>query len=151
MTRTQLLTRIKAHFCIQELVTPERYEARKDDAWNDLPTDSLRMLLSVREAWGKPIIVNNWHTKGALKNCGLRDSNLVGAKFSGHLLGLCYDLHVIGDMKEHILFYNFCKENYLQFGITEIENAKATITKNGKWIHISCRPTSINDLVVIDI
>lgn len=131
--------RARKHFNISELVTPDRLRARGEMAWNDFRPELIRALALLRMDYGDAITINN--PKNGVINAGLRDDNSVGAKFSGHLLGCCLDLHC-RDLKRLRCLVN---GNYDYYGITEIELEDKTPT----WLHISVRPTLVDGLTVI--
>lgn len=136
---SEWLTRMKRHFDLCELVTPERFKARGEKSWNDLSPDLLKATVLLREDYGHPISINDW--KRGRTKCGLRDDNKIGAKYSGHLLGLCFDYHC----SNLPLLRSLIVDNYERYGFTEIETESLTPT----WVHGSVRPTYSKELAVV--
>lgn len=129
-------------FCIQELVSPARFKARGDLAWRDLRLEVIQGLTRLREDFGCPITVNNWHMGGSRVNSGLRDGGAeVGATFSAHLIGAALDAHA-DDLTglRHLVVRNHAK-----YGVTETEDAALA----PGWLHASWRATGLSGLYVI--
>ena len=63
------------YFTIKELVSPIVYKQWGEKAWMFFDPYLLEDLDYGRSTYKSPIIINNWATGGALKQCGLR-SNL---------------------------------------------------------------------------
>jgi hypothetical protein len=87
------------YFGIKELVSKLVYDKFGDTCWQWFDADILQDLDTIRESWGKPIIINNWATGGNLSQCGLRTNAdpLVKAKTipycSRHCFAKAFDLH----------------------------------------------------------
>lgn len=64
--------KISKYFDVRELVCPHVYNTFGQYSWTFLDDRLLETLLVIREALGRPITVNNWHTGGALSQRGLR-------------------------------------------------------------------------------
>ena len=129
------------YFPIKELVSPIIYERWKEQAWMFFDEDVLQELDYIRETFGAPIIINNWHKGGSLKQCGLRSNmdELVKNKktlyLSGHILAKAFDLHAFNGnhrkLYEHI--YNLIKTKKLK-KFKRLENFNNTLT----WVHTDC-------------
>ena len=127
------------YFTIKELVSPIVYGNFGEGSWMFFTPDVLSDLDTIREAWGSPIIINNWANGGNLKQCGLRCNmdDIVKKKkslyLSAHLMGKAFDLH---DAKgNNVGLWNLCKrlisENKLK-AFNRLENLKNAPT----WTHI---------------
>lgn len=123
---------IQNYFHISELVPL----SQKDSPWSLFPEQSLYMLLSVREAFGRPISING----AGRQYCGWRPSDChIGAKNSAHKKGLAFDLHTpyMDDL------VNLVRKDFKTLGVYRIENPEKTKT----WLHIDCLGNPSNTLV----
>lgn len=126
------------HFKIQELVSPIVYNQWGDKAWQFFDPEILQDLDTIREHWGRAIIINNWATGGNLKQCGLRSNldDLVKNKktlyLSAHIMGKAFDLHDSKGSNKALfnLVYNLIEQKKLK-KIRRLENLAQTPT----WIH----------------
>lgn len=124
------------YFKIQELFHPEIIKNIKNTniLWRQLDDRVVEGISYIRDTLQIPIIVNNYHVGGVLKNRGLRPENTtVGGKFGQHKKGRAIDFHSpnmsIPDLHEWCLN----DVNLLQF-FTRIEDISFTPT----WIHLDC-------------
>ena len=126
------------HFKIQELVSPIVYSQWGDKAWMFFDEDFLKDLDTIREHWGRAIIVNNWAEGGNLKQCGLRSNldDLVKNKktlyLSAHCMGKAVDMHDTKGSNRALfnLVYNLIEQKRLK-KIKRLENLVNTPT----WVH----------------
>ena len=126
------------HFKIQELVSPIVYSQWGDKAWMFFDEDFLKDLDTIREHWGRAIIVNNWAKGGNLKQCGLRSNldDLVKNKktlyLSAHCMGKAVDMHDTKGSNRALfnLVYNLIEQKRLK-KIKRLENLVNTPT----WVH----------------
>lgn len=131
------------YFGIKELVSKIVYDyftPRYGEAfiWAFFDDDDKKDLDTIRETWGKPIIINNWAIGGSLSQCGLRCNldPLVKTKNTpycgGHNLAKGFDLHDKGGdnagLWKHIR--NLIVNKKLR-KIRRLENIKSTPT----WVH----------------
>jgi hypothetical protein len=133
--------RIKIHFNIKELVSPIVYDKHREYAWQFFDPRLLDTLLVIREAIGKPIVINNWAAGGQHTQRGLRSNvdPLVKEKtaleklyMSAHIQGMAIDFNVVGMSTQE--FHEWLKKNQilLPYPIRCEENT-------GNWIHIDTR------------
>ena len=126
------------HFKIQELVSPIVYSQWGDKAWMFFDEDFLRDLDTIREHWGRAIIVNNWAKGGNLKQCGLRSNldDLVKNKktlyLSAHCMGKAVDMHDSKGSNKALfnLVYNLIEQKRLK-KIKRLEN----LVNPPTWVH----------------
>lgn len=133
------------HFVIQELVSPEVYEARGEQSWQLLDVYLVITLDQLRDEFG-PIVVNNWHFGGNFKYSGLRPlTGGVGAQFSQHRFGRAADCKPQAitpqEMHAHILA-NQAKFPHLRV----LEAIEATPS----WVHVDVRNHSRPDIWVVN-
>ena len=135
------------YFGIKELVSPVVYKQWGEQAWMFFQPDVLQDLLTIRESWNSPIIINNWGTGGNLRQCGLRSNldDLVLEKsrkdllyLSFHTMGKAFDLHdklgrnqKLWEHSKQLITNNKLKT------FTRLEDYKKT---NG-WVHIDSANT----------
>lgn len=129
------------HFSIQELVSPVVYNKWGQQSWMFFDEDVLCELDLIRDNLGAPIIINNWHKGGSLKQCGLRSNmdELVKNKktlyLSAHIMGKAFDLHngFGNHRKLYDVIYDLIKKGKLK-KFKRLENFNNTIT----WVHCDC-------------
>lgn len=132
------------YFSIQELVSPVVYNKWGQQAWMFFDEEILRELDYIREQLGAPIIINNWHKGGSLKQCGLRSNmdeipktktlknNLY---LSAHCMSKGFDLHngFGNHRKLYDLIYELIKKKKLKH-FKRLENFNNTLV----WVHVDC-------------
>lgn len=135
------------YFSIQELVSPVVYNKWGQQAWMFFDEDVLRELDLIRESLGAPIIINNWHKGGSLKQCGLRSNmdDLVKSKtlknqlyLSFHTMGKAFDLH--NGFGNHRKLYDVCYE-LIKKGKLKKFNRLENFNNTLCWVHIDCANT----------
>lgn len=130
------------HFGIKELVSPIVYMKWGEKAWMFFDEDVLKELDFIREELGAPIVINNWASKGNLRQCGLR-SNLDEIPktktlkdqlyLSAHTQSKAFDLH--NGFGDHRKLYNLCYELIKKGKLKKfkrLENFNNTLC----WVHI---------------
>ena len=127
------------YFSIKELVSPVVYNKWGEQSWMFFDEEILQELDYIRSQLGAPIIINNWHKGGTLKQCGLRSNmdDLVKSKktlyLSAHCMGKGFDLHngFGNHQKLYDLIYNLIKTGKLKH-FKRLENFNNTKT----WVHV---------------
>lgn len=128
------------YFRLQELVSPLVFEKYGQFAWYFFDSEFLEDIDTLREAWGKPLIINNWHNGGHYKESGLRCNrdNIVKNKtqpyLSGHVLGRAVDIKPlkIADVSN---LYLTVIDNFKNFKkLSRLEDIKKAPT----WVHVDC-------------
>lgn len=91
----------------------------------------------IRDRFGRPVIVNNWPTGGALHNRGFRPpAATVGATLSQHRFGRAVDFNVMGITPQEVyadIMAN--QEAYMNAGWTTVEDVAFTPS----WTHLDLR------------
>lgn len=147
------------YFGIKELVSKLVYNFYKPKygesfIWKFFDEDVLRDLDTIRQTWGRGIIINNWSSGGSLSQCGLRCNvdPLVKEKttpyLGGHNLAKGFDLH--DSKNENAKLYNhvqnLIKNNKLKT-FRRVENIKSTPT----WVHVDALRTNSNQLEIFNV
>ena len=122
------------HFDIKELVDPETYKLFGEASWMFLNPAALSALDDLREFFGVPVTVNNWHTGGQFKYRGFRPrACTVGGEYSQHRLGNAFDCDIKGvtadEARQRILAN---KDDVRLMHITCLEDKV-------NWVHFDCR------------
>jgi uncharacterized protein YcbK (DUF882 family) len=121
------------HFSVNELVPPEVYAEMHDAAIILLDDRILRILDAVRDHFGVPVVVNNYHTGGTLRQRGLRTVMVSGgAKHGAHFYGRAADFDVqdmTADMVRHEILANKSLDDFDL--ITGMETGIS-------WVHLDC-------------
>lgn len=139
------------YFKIQELVSEEVYKKYGQKSWQFIRPEIIMFLDSIREFFGKPVIVNNWLWNGNLKQRGLRANKdeIVSEKkdyyISQHCLGSAVDFNVQGVTTEEVAKHILDNEGHYRNFISRMENPKRTPT----WVHVDCANTEEYDRILI--
>lgn len=118
-----------------ELVDPKTYERMLDGCLELFNPQALQALDDLREFFGVPVIVNNWHEGGPFRYRGYRPPEYKGgAKFSQHRLGKAFDCDIHGftaeEARTRILKH---KDNPLLCLIMRLEGGV-------NWLHFDLKP-----------
>lgn len=141
------------YFKLDELVSPSVYAHFGVFAWKFLNEGMLRDLDTIRELWGKPLIINNYAWGGTYKESGLRCNTdaIVRTKktpyLSAHCLGRGFDIKPenVKDTKE---LYQFIQLNFHKLSsVSRMENIESTPT----WVHIDNFGDRENKIVVFNL
>ena len=85
------------HFQVKELVPYATWKAHGDSSLMFLDERLLRTLDLIREWFGRPMIVNNWHDGGKFEYRGYRPPDCtIGASESQHRFGRACDFDIEG-------------------------------------------------------
>ena len=134
---------IPTFFRPEELVPREAFKAFGDQSFSLMDARILWTADAIREWFGKPVKVNNWHSGGSLEQRGFR-LQPINAKFSPHLYGRAIDFNVEGVSDEevqHRIRINFGKESALRFVTRMEENTSG-------WTHVDCVNTGKDELTI---
>ena len=140
------------YFKIEELVSENVYKKYKEKAWEFIKPEIILFLDSIREFYGKPVIVNNWLYGGNLKQRGLRANKdeMVKSKkdfyLSQHCLGSAVDFSIKGITPKEIVEHILENEEYYREFITRIENPEQTPT----WVHVDCANTGKDKIIIFN-
>jgi hypothetical protein len=133
--------KVSKNFDLKEYTHPEIYKIFGDKSVIYINPQLFKLVQEIRNRWGKPITINNWHTGGRFINSGLRDyKNPLGKlNRSRHYYGLCADLKTsdIKGLQQHVADN---ADYYHNFGLRVIEDFKYTKT----WLHISVENTGLD-------
>jgi hypothetical protein len=126
-------------FQVEELVSPTVFNTLGERAWLVMDYRILRTVDAVREFFGRPVTINNWHLGGNRTCSGFREPTCtVGAKFSQHRFGRAVDLlvrdlsadHVRGEILKNLPHFMY---------VTAMEDGVS-------WVHLDCRATAGSDI-----
>lgn len=139
---------VSKNFILQEFV-PE-------SVWNKYSTNStwfidpriIRIAQFLRDRYGLPATINNWHRGGEYNESGYRlPTTKTGASLSQHKFGRAIDIKFLDksnsfydeireDIKKH-------EEEFRKVGVTAVEEG----TKS--WIHLDCRFTTLDTILFL--
>lgn len=133
----ELVLELGNYFTLRELVPPACYQFGVD-CWALFDPNLLRLLLEIREEWGRPLFVNG---QGRTMSGWRPMDSTVGAARSAHKAGQALDLHTEHwqDLDD---LYALAEGNPRT---RELENRSATPS----WVHISVRPWAAAGLRVV--
>lgn len=126
------------HFTVPELVPPDLYKLRGDEALIVMDARILWTLDALREHFGVPITVNNWQSGGPFQQRGFRNDAGTGALLSQHRYGRAVDFDIQGITAAE--FRALVKTGQLigqMIHITAIEETNAG--QPISWVHCDCR------------
>jgi hypothetical protein len=120
------------HFDPREFVSPEVYHELGDRALLLLDNRVLETADAIREYFGRPVTVNNWHLGGERVASGFRETTCpVGARYSQHRFGRALDL-LVDKMRAEVVREAIIREQHLFKHVTTMEDGVA-------WVHFDCR------------
>ena len=143
MTRPEIIDNLANYFGVYELVDKQTYDKFGEGSWQFFDTDTLHVLLIIREGIGKPIDINNWYWGGAYDERGLRTNvcDIVSKKtranrlyLSGHVLGKAIDFKVKGMESEDVRHWIQDNEDLFPCKI-RLEWKKLSTGKPISWVH----------------
>ena len=102
----------------------------------------LTQLDDFREAYGRSLRINDWHTGGQYKESGLREiQTKTGARKSAHKFGYAFDVKHF-DRSELTALRDFIKDRGAEFGISRVEN----FDKTPSWCHIEFSKEEVKEI-----
>ena len=123
------------YFKLEELVSKEVFESQGAKAWLLFNNQALLALEELREFFGVPFTVNNWHIGGQFQYRGYRPPDCkIGARLSQHRAGNAFDIDIKGwtaEMARKHILEN--QDNPLLQRIMRMEGKVS-------WVHIDCLP-----------
>lgn len=135
-------------FILQEFVPSEIYTQFGDKSIWFIDPKIPVIVQALRDIFGVPVVINNWHTGGHYNNSGYRTPKCTeGALLSQHRFGRAADLKPSGMTIRAAM--DKVKENYpmlKELGLTTVENIASTPT----WLHIDTRWTGLDDLLIVN-
>jgi len=126
-----MVTYTPKYFKIQELVPPSIYNALGSKSLIVMDARMLYTADCLREHFGKPITINNWHKSGKFSQRGFRDNSSVGATYSQHRYGRALDMDIKGVTAEEARIEIVKNRNKFKY-ITTLES-------DVSWLHADCR------------
>jgi hypothetical protein len=123
------------YFKLEELVDKSTFENLGAEAWLKFSSNALIGLEKMREFFGVPFTINNWHIGGQFQYRGYRPPECkIGARLSQHRLGNAFDIDIKGWTAEiarkHII--NNQDDPLLQ-NIMRLEDGVS-------WVHVDFLP-----------
>lgn len=98
------------HFKIEEFVDQPTFKKLGSNSLIVMDPRILKIADGIRDYFGKPVIINNWHAGGSYENRGFRSpESKTGAHYSQHRFGRAIDLTVEGmtaEMVRNIIINN---------------------------------------------
>lgn len=138
---------LSKHFTIEEFVPKVVFDEFGENSKWFIRPELVKLAEFVRNWFGHPVIINNWHVDGNFQYRGYRPCSYSrGGKFSQHRLGTAMDFNIKGmtpqDVYKEIIDN---KINFLIMGLTTMEDIKDTPT----WTHIDIRNWGDNELHIV--
>ena len=133
------------HFKIEELVPEDVFEEYGEElCWQLFDEQALMMLDGIREYFGLPVTVNNWHKGGFFHNRGYRrPDTAIGAKGSMHKLGKAFDSDVKGLTAEEV------RKKILSDKDCELLKYINRIEASVSWLHCDVKPVQERIMVFV--
>lgn len=131
------------HFDARELVPQEIYEQLGEKSILVMDDRILKMADAIRDFFGMPITINTWCFNGDRKYSGYRDKTCkVGSLYSQHKFGRAVDMLIKDVSAEEAR--STIMANQEQFKHIKVMEALVP------WLHIDCRCTKENGIVLIN-
>lgn len=142
-----MVSKISTYFYLYEFVPKEIYERWGEKSIRFIDRRIVLLADFIRDRFGKPMTINNWHEGGSLNNRGFRlpDSS-VGAFLSDHKFGRAEDFNIEGITPQEV--YKDIMDNqdmYMKAGATIIEDIEFTKT----WTHLSVSWTGSDKILIV--
>jgi len=147
MTRVEIIDGLQKYFGIFELVDKKVYNTFGETSWQFFDTDTLHVLLVIREGIGKPIDINNWKWNGQYQERGLRTNigyitkkkTLKGKLYlSGHVLGKAFDFKIQGMNSDDVRKWIVDHQDIIPCKV-RLENMKLSTGKTISWVHVDTK------------
>ena len=139
--------KISSYFYLYEFVPKEIYERWGEKSVWFIDRKIVLLADFIRDRFGKPMTINNWHEGGPFNYRGFRQRSCeVGGELSQHRFGRGIDFSIGGATIEEIhkdINYNF--DMYSKAGLTTIEDISFTTN----WIHADVRITNSDKLLIV--
>lgn len=139
------------HFCVQEYVSPQVYDELGDRAILLMDDRVLKTDDAIREFFGQPVTINNWHRRGNRTGSGfrapvdmerMRKEGVKVARWSQHQFGRASDKLISGVSAEEARRAIIGNRKNFPF-ITVIEDKVS-------WLHTDCRCVAGNNLILFN-
>lgn len=124
------------HFIIQELVAEDTFEELGEEAcWQLFDERALMMIDGIRNFFGLPVLINNWHVGQSFHNRGYRSPDCpIGAIKSMHRYGKAFDMAISGVPAQEARKRIF--ENKDDKRLQYINRMEAEVS----WLHCDVKP-----------
>lgn len=136
---------VSKDFDLREFVDPATWQIRGEKSIELIDARLITLVQFMRDYFGVPVTINDWHTGGKYKESGLRTfMSKTGATYSQHKFGRAADLKFSGLTPEYVR--KEIRRNWPVFmdkGLTCIEKDTPT------WVHIDCRNIGANTLLEV--
>lgn len=141
------MSKISEHFDVREFVPPEIWNAFGENSQWFVRPEIVRLAEFIRNHFGKPMTINNWHTGGIFHYRGFRPRSCnEGAELSQHRICGAIDFNIEGLTDDEV--YDEIIKNEAAFmaaGLTTLEDK--TITKG--WTHGDMRWTGLSHILTV--
>lgn len=137
--------KVSKHFDLREFIDPDIWAILGEKSIILIDHRIIEIADFFRGYFDVPIVINNWHSGGPYKESGLRKFlTKTGAKFSQHKFGRAIDmklehLHPEAVRKEVLAAWR----KFRRCGMSAMEAGTPT------WVHVDCRYTGTDDLLII--
>jgi uncharacterized protein YcbK (DUF882 family) len=132
---------------IEEFVSRPIFTSMRSNSIRLLDPRIFDIAQGIRDWYGTPITINNWHSSGTFQNRGFRAHNTnVGAIYSQHRFGRAIDFNLRNITPQKV--YRDILDNqthFMNLGISCMEDIRDTTT----WVHVDCRITNTNNILIV--
>lgn len=140
--------KISDYFTLDEVMPRSMILDRGEKALQLMDMRIIKAADMIRAELGEAIYINNWYGGGSLDECGFRYCNTTtGAKWSQHKYGRALDLHCKSGPAAMLAVVKKLEKDLIDAQLlTTYENIAATPS----WLHIDCRWTGLNSLLMVN-
>jgi hypothetical protein len=135
-------------FDLHELICPHVMEKYGEFAWNFIDPRLVILINTIRDRYGREIIINNYTSGGVYSQRGLRCQNCNTVKertkdgkiyLSGHITGKAFDFDVSGLVAEEVRVWLKSHPNWCPYSFR--------LEKNVSWCHLDLYNNTENKII----
>ena len=139
--------KISTYFNLEEFIPREIFTQFGEKSIWFVDRGTVLLADFIRDRFGKPMKINDWHSGGGLNNRGFRTPDCaIGGKLSQHKFKAAIDFNIEGVTPQDI--YKDIIDNqdmYMKAGMTTVEDIAFTAT----WTHADRRFTGMSKILIV--
>lgn len=139
--------KVSKNFDIREFVPKIIWDNYQENSIWFVDPRIIAIAQNVRDYFSAEMTINDWHYGGTFQNRGYRTpASKIGAHYSQHKFGRAIDFNIKGLTAKEC--YKIIQVNHDWFhlrGVKAMEDIRDTPT----WIHLDCRNTLLNHILIV--
>jgi len=139
--------KVSNSFHIQEFVPKEIYDKFGEKSIWFVRQDLIELAQFIRDYFGRPMTINNWHKGGKFNERGYRTpDSTTGSKYSQHKLSGAIDFNIEGMTSNEVRSLILAdSKRFLSHNLTTLEHEDYAPT----WVHADMRTTNLNSILIV--